>query len=60
MNDADRRTLDDARRWLRFIWLQGHTVRIDGIERDGIEDTMRDLDALAAKIGSPVLDYTGV
>jgi hypothetical protein len=60
MDDADRKAIEAARRWLRFIWLQGHVVRIDALERDGIEESMRELDALAAKLDSPVMGYTGI
>ena len=59
MADAERRAVDSARRWLRFIWLQGHHIDLDGIEHDGIYESMRDLDAIAAQ-ERPVLDYTGV
>lgn len=46
----DRAAIADARRWLRYIWQQGFTIKLDALEHDGLEEAMRNLDAMAVKL----------
>lgn len=56
LSTEDRAAIADARRWLRYLWQQGFTIELDALEHDGLEQAMRNLDAMAAKIyGEPQL-----
>ncbi len=43
LSDADRQTIQEARRWLQFMWQQGMHPTLDALEWDGIFDTIQKL-----------------
>lgn len=63
LSEEDRRTLHEARRWVRFIVLQAvssklptmedkeeqFAFRFDGMERQGLSDLLERLDDMAAR-----------
>lgn len=59
LSEEDRRTLDQARRWLRHVWLEatpGSIFTLDGIDHDGVYETLRRLDEMYGRTsGEPQL-----
>ena len=45
----DRKTIDDTRRLLRFMWQQGFDIKLDALEHDALFELMGKLDAMAAR-----------
>ncbi len=46
LSEPDRKTINDCRRWMRFLWQQGTSPQMDVIEHDGVHDLMCRLDDL--------------
>ncbi len=49
LSEPDRQTIQEARRWARFLWQQGTSPSMDVIEHEGVFDLMRKLDDLYAR-----------
>ena len=46
LSDPDRQTIQEARRWVRFLWQQGFRMEVDAIESEGLFDLLMKLDEL--------------
>ncbi len=49
LSEPDRQTIQEARRWLRYIWQQGFDPKLDALEHDGLHESMAKLDDLFAR-----------
>lgn len=56
LSEPDRKTVNEARRWCRYMWQQGLGPKIDALEWDGLFELMKKLDDLWTRTaGEPQL-----
>lgn len=59
LSDSDKKTIQEARRWIRYLWQQGFRIDLDAIEHDGLFELMRKLDDLYLRTTSQEPQLTG-